>query len=183
MSKRIHIKIAEDKRDILREYSKKNNISMKDAIENVIVYIAARDIHPSEFFLDSNTNAFNAEERIIREIKKNRDTYVSFQRTYEVLFNSYAEYSKTLQLYNSKRLLESVVHEKDYDRFLVSLVSSLITIEVSFLLIKQKIDGNKVNLEELPEMAKIMAGKLLELKNVSPGSITEAAKHITKTYK
>lgn len=175
MTKTVNLNIEDHK--LLKTYSKTHNLPMNEILGGLIGYITLNKIHPNEYLNENGGNLFSAEKKIIAEIRKNRNTYVSFQRTFEKKFDKDVHLIKEFQVYNLKRVLTASVKGSQKEKSMHTILQFFLV-----MLVESEIVGYNIQNESIPKMYSKAATKLQKEGTYYMSDIQKVANLIIKNY-
>lgn len=161
----------------LKSYCQEHEISIFDVLNGLANYIVLNKVDPKRFLKPEEGDLISVEERLIKEIKKNRDeikksreTYVSFQRTYEKRYQLDMYYLKEAVFLGIKKTLAAVLRGEAKDRITQNTVTYFLRLYVEELL-----QGYEIKEKLALELIKEEGANLFKKGNVSVYEIERRA--------
>lgn len=177
MYKRPALGIREHK--ALKEYCNKHDLTMLEVLNGLVDYIVVNDVSPSLFIDSDSDELFSNREyiisRLLLEIEKNRNTYVSFQRTFEKQYERDMTLLKEMMFYNTRKIIAGIVKNSAYEDTLKEAVGLF-----SVIMIEEMITEYAVSKETAVEIVESYIQALMQGDNIFVTQLEEVSKEIAE---
>lgn len=201
----VNLKLENHKK--LKEYCKEHDLKISEVLDGLVHFITLNQIPPVSYLKYSKTNkktgrkdVFTMQEEILNEIKKNRNTYVSFQRTYEKQYEKDINIIKENIFFNTRKIIVGITKGQQYDKVMTDAVQFLSLLVVEELITeyvvspetaleileeysKRLFDERELYMRELEKMSKIIAIKVGTLLDKDKNQTSMTTKRKAKKLK
>jgi len=174
---------------MLKQYCQKHNVSMLEAINGLITLIVANDVEPKHYINRKGTQdifsmrneIFNELDIIKLEVKKTRDTFVFFQRTYEKQYRKDLALVKEATFIATKKTIAVVLKGDQRIKIMSNTINLLLIVAMEQLLIGYTYDREIVI--KMVREESLRLSKRSENKGIFMSNIEDSASAIFKTIK
>jgi len=175
MTKTVHLKIEDHK--VLKAYCTLHKLTILEVLGALIQYIETNQILPMDFLDKKEGNVFSAEENILREIRKNRNTYVSFQRTFEKRHKKDVFALKEFSFFILQKIIATSVKGSLQEDKTINIIQFLL-----MLTVEEDIVDYNIEIELVPELYKKIATQIFNSGNYYMTDIDIQAKRIIEEF-
>lgn len=176
MRKVVNIDLQQHK--ALKDYCRGKDVTMREVLNGLIDFITVNDIHPMRYLKLGDEELFSFREEILSEIKKNRNTYVSFQRTFEKQYEKDILFLKETLLFSLRKVLAASVRGSQKEKSLSTILEFFLIMMVEEKIVSYNIKHSK----NLPIVYDKATAKLLKENKYYLTDIQELAQLIIDNY-
>lgn len=202
MTKTIHVNF--EKQEALKAYCEDHELPMGEVVGALIDYIVKNDVHPIKYMNTDDQDLFTMQDRIISAIvsegQKTRNTYVSFQRTFEKKYEKDINIIKENIFFNTRKIIAGITKGQQYEKVMNETIQFLSLLVVEELITeyvvtpetalqileeysKRLFDRRELYMREIEKMSKLIAISVGTLVDNDKGHIKMTTKRREKKFK